>query len=269
MRSRLLLLAILATCWALHTTVQAQTEYDLWIADVLVNSDNCGDLSVIPGVSGTVSYAPSIKTLTLQNANIKAKGENNAITSDIDNLTIKVIGTNNVTALGAAISVGAPVSITGSGTLNAMSKFQPAIFSEKALLTIDGCSVNARGGWGLGGYDGDPKEKLIIRNATVMAEGKEHGSICDLSALTLEGCTITEPAGAVFDASLKGIALNGEIVKSKVVITKIGTGINTPVADEAIRKNGIYTLDGVRISGEFSELPKGIYIVNGQKVVRE
>ncbi len=275
MRSRLLLLAILATCWALHTTVQAQDKYDLRIANVQVTSENCNDLSVISGVSGTVHYAPDTKTLTLEDATINASG-NNVINSEIVGLTIKVSGTNNLTNTRyAAFYFTKPMSIVGQGTLNVECLDDAALFANEATLTIDGCTMHAKGKkFGLAGAKvGRVGKELIIRNAMITAEGTsdvtKYATIANFSTLTLEGCTITEPAGAVFDASLKGIALNGEIVKSKVVITKIGTGINIPVADEAIRKNGMYTLDGVRISGELSELPKGIYIVNGQKVVRK
>ena len=34
-------------------------------------------------------------------------------------------------------------------------------------------------------------------------------------------------------------------------------------------KQGIYTLGGVRLQGELNDLPKGVYIVNGQKVVKK
>ncbi|GAB6976513.1 choice-of-anchor J domain-containing protein [Prevotella falsenii] len=37
----------------------------------------------------------------------------------------------------------------------------------------------------------------------------------------------------------------------------------------AAAKKGIYTLSGVRLQGELKNLPKGIYIVNGQKVVKQ
>ena len=46
------------------------------------------------------------------------------------------------------------------------------------------------------------------------------------------------------------------------------TGIDTPNADTAT-KQGIYTLSGVRLEGELNDLPKGVYIVNGQKVVKQ
>ena len=43
------------------------------------------------------------------------------------------------------------------------------------------------------------------------------------------------------------------------------TGINNATA--ATAKEAIYNLQGVRVSGDLKHLTKGVYIVNGQKVV--
>ena len=123
--------------------------------------------------------------------------------------------------------------------------------------------MNAKGLYGIAGNNGS-NEKLLISNATVRAEGRD-GSICDFKAITLEDCAITQPAGAVVDKG--AIRLNGEIVKSEVVITRGSDGINTPTIDTAAR-SGIYTLSGVKLNGEMKDLPKGVYIVNGKKVVK-
>ena len=53
----------------------------------------------------------------------------------------------------------------------------------------------------------------------------------------------------------------------KIVITRDPAGINTPTIDTAT-KQGIYTLSGVKLDGDMKDLPKGVYIVNGKKVVK-
>ena len=107
---------------------------------------------------------------------------------------------------------------------------------------------------------------LFISKATVTAEGRE-GSIRNFKEITLEDCAITQPAGAVVDNSQGAVVLNGEIVKSEGVITRGSDGINTPTIDTTA-KQGIYTLSGVKLGGEVKDLPKGVYIVNGKKVVK-
>ena len=245
--------------------IEPITKYDLKICGTQVTSGNCGDLSVIPGVEGTVKYDPDSKTLTLEDAKLNIEGEVDCIESEIDGLTIKVSGTNELNAVDAAAIVDAPTTITGGGTLNMKSEKYAAIYAARTNLTIKDCIVNAKGKWGIAGYN-DSKEKLFISKATVTAEGRE-GSIRNFKEITLEDCAITQPAGAVVDNSQGAVVLNGEIVKSEVVITRGSDGINTPTIDTAAR-SGIYTLSGVKLGGEMKDLPKGVYVVNGKKVVK-
>ena len=253
------------TAWV---TIKPVTKYDLKIAGTQVTSLNCNDLGSIDGVSGTVKYDPGSKTLTLDNARISCD-ERVPFFSDIDGLTIKVVGTNNLTTTTlTTISLFQPVTITGGGVLNAKSGSNCAIYAYRTHLTIDNCTVNAEGGdYGIAGNDGS-SEKLTIKNATVTAVGTKKGSICDLAEFETIGCEITQPTGATFDSSKHGVVLNGELVKSKVVIKKNSTAIEAPTADTAA-KQGIYTIGGVKLNGEVKDLPKGIYIVNGKKVVKK
>ena len=87
------------------------------------------------------------------------------------------------------------------------------------------------------------------------------------SDLNLNGCYIAQPAGATFDPDMHCIVINGMLVNSKVVIKKISDGIEAPTIDTAA-KQGIYTISGTKLNGETKDLPKGIYIVNGKKVVK-
>ena len=245
------------------------TEYELMIAGTKVNEKNCGNLSEIEGVDGTVKYDDETKTLTLENATINV-GEKNAIFSVIDGLTIKVVGNNTLKGSEAAIVFSKPMAITGGGTLNVESTKQTAINAIGTALTIEDCTVNAKGlDCGISGNSGKDEEKLTVKKATVSAEGTNVGSICNLAMLTMEDCAITEPVGADFDESLKGVALKGTLVKDKVVITNGATAIGSLTTDTATAKQGIYTLSGVRLSVELNKLPKGVYIVNGKKVVKQ
>ena len=242
-------------------------KYDLDICGEYVTFENYNDLSsAIDDVSGTVKYDPDNKVLTLQDATISTSDF--AIVSNIDGLTIKVIGENILSSQNATTILGYyPLSIIGPGELNLKSNAGSAIYAEDADLTIENCTVNAEGKTsGIKGYSGN-NEKLTIKNAKVTAIGTEEGSICDFYKLNLIGCLITEPTGAWFDESKQAVVLNGEIVKSKVVIDKDPAGVETPVTDNTGVK-GIYTLSGIRLSGETEDLPKGIYIVNGKKVVK-
>ncbi len=252
----------------LLSDVTIATHYDLMIAGEWLTPANCDNLGKIDGVSGTVKYDPAKKVLTLENATID-RNFAAAISSGIDGLTIKVIGTNKlITADRTSLSFTQPLTITGGGVLNAKSECRNAIYAYRTHLTIDNCTVNAEGGYyGIAANHGS-SEKLIIQNATVTAIGTSGGSIRGFAELNLIGCSITEPTGATFDSSKHGVVLNGELVKSKVVIKNNSTAIEAPTADNKA-KQGIYTIGGVKLNGEVKDLPKGIYIVNGKKVVKK
>ncbi len=248
--------------------IEKVVNYGMQINKVNVTNENCNDLSVIPGVSGTAKYDPETKTLYLENATITTDRDNKGIDNDtIYGLTINVTGENNITTKGAALILNYnPTTIKGGGTLNIVSNTLASIFFKKSL-EIDSCTVNAKGKWGIAGEDG-ASETLIMNNANVTAEGTK-GSICDIASLTLDYCSITQPDGAAFDESVKAVALNGETVTSKVIIkSDQAVGIKDVKTSVSARKQGIYSIDGVYLGTDFDSLPKGIYIKDGKKVLK-
>ena len=235
---RVLLLLVLMLVGA--TQAKAQADYGLKINGVDVTSENCNDLSVIDGVSGTVKYVPETKTLFLENATIATK-ENfrSIINGTIEGLIINITGENRVTAENAAILLNYNSTIIkGGGILNIENNGAGIYFLNS--LVIDSCTVNVTGIWGIAGDVGE-RETLTIRNANVTATGTD-GSICDILSLTLDGCKIYTPEGAAFDETLHAVALNGETVTDRVVITNDTTAIEK-VVNYGLRIAGINVTD--------------------------
>ncbi len=210
-------------------------KYDLKIAEVQVNANNADNLSVIDGVSGTVSYDNATKTLTLNNATINAIGKRTAIFTEIEDLKINLIGENEIKADDYTLDiVYAETEINGNGSLKVISEGGAgyAISFSNSSITIKDCTVEAVGN--KAGFYGSkmPYDALTINNATVKATGETRGSITDLSHLILNNCEITAPEGATFDASAYGVVLNGQIVKEQVVIEPVvaatGVSVNPP-----------------------------------------
>ena len=194
--------------------------YGIKIAGTEITNKNCEDLSVIPGTSGNIRYKAATKTLFLENATIAAEGEIEGVHNDsVSDLIINVTGENNITAYMAAIASAKSATIQGNGTLNANSSNYMGLYIEKDTLTIDNCTVNAIGSWGISGSTAGAA--LSIKNgAKVTAEGAS-GSILSLESLTLdESIVIAKPNGAAFDETLKAVALNGGVVTDKIVIEK-------------------------------------------------
>lgn len=244
--------------------------YGIYIADKPVTTLNYKDLTSIYGVSGSASYDPNTKTLTLDNATIDRNSTDGTgiVNKTVSDFTVKLIGNNTVTADLASMVLNQTSTITGDGSLHLTSKRFCGLDMESASVTIDNTSLFVKGGYGIAGFIGAETEVLTVRNSYVEAEGSGSGSISLISKLILEDCAITQPVGAEFDADQKAVVLNGELVKSKVVIEPITNSIGTVTADVPARKQGIYNLNGVKLTQQWNDLPAGIYIVDGVKRVK-
>ena len=244
--------------------------YGIYIADKPVTTLNYKDLTSIYGVSGSASYDPDTKTLTLDNATIERNSTDGTgiVNKTVSDFTVKLIGNNTVTADLASMVLNQTSTITGDGSLHLTSKRFCGLDMESASVTINNTSLFVKGGYGIAGFIGAETEVLTVRNSYVEAEGSGSGSISLISDLILDNCAITQPVGAEFDADQKAVVLNGEVLKSKVVIEPVTNSIATVTADVPACKQGIYNLNGVKLITPWNDLPAGIYIVDGVKRVK-
>ena len=245
--------------------------YGIYIADKPVTTLNYKDLTSIYGVSGSASYDPDTKTLTLDNATIERNSTDGTgiVNKTVSDFTVKLIGNNTVTADLASMVLNQTSTITGDGSLHLTSKRFCGLDMESASVTINNTSLFVKGGYGIAGFIGAESEVLTVRNSYVEAEGSGSGSISLISDLILDNCAITQPVGAEFDADQKAVVLNGELLKSKVMIEPSASGINDITADVPTRKKGIFTVQGVKQTQSWNELPAGVYIVDGVKRVKK
>ena len=241
--------------------------YGIKIAGVDVTALNCKDLSVIDGVDGKISYNPETKTLTMEDVTINATDFNGIWNRGIKGLKINLVGNNTITSSEACISISETSTISGSGTLRLKSSGNCGIFLPSSLA-VEGIKLYAEGEWGISGQAFQTSGNVLtICNAYVEATGSS-GSICDLQNLVLDGSSITQPTGAAFDVNVHAVALNGKTVTDKVVIESDNNSIGTITADVPARKQGIYNLNGVKLTQQWDDLPAGIYIVDGVKRVK-
>ena len=241
--------------------------YGVRIADVDVTALNCKDLSVIDGVDGKISYDPETKTLTMEDVTI-----NGDVTVGIENrgvkgMKIKLVGNNTITPNMTCILIYYPSTISGSGNLRLKSTRSPGI-KMNSSLTVENIKLYAEGPWGIIGNNGKSGEILTLRNAYVETTGKDYGSFIYLQNLVLDGCAITQPVGAAFDANVHAVVLNGDVVTDKVVIGSDASGISDITTDVPAHAKGIYSVTGVKQTRQWNELPAGIYIVDGVKRVK-
>lgn len=241
--------------------------YGIKIAGVDVTKKNCKDLSVIDGVDGKISYDPETNTLTMEDVTINITGENAGIWNrGVKDMKINLVGNNTITSREACFTINKTSTISGSGTLRLKSSGNCGLYMHTSL-TVEGVKLYAEGKYGVAGDDGMSGEILTLRNSYVEATGSS-GSICDLQNLVLDGSSITQPTGAAFDTDKHAVALNGEAVTDKVVIESDNNSIGTITVDVPARKQGIYNLNGVKLTQQWDDLPAGIYIVDGVKRVK-
>ena len=241
--------------------------YGFKIAGVDVTALNCKDLSVIDGVDGKISYDAETNTLTMEDVTINATDINGIVNYYVKGLKIKLFGNNIITTNRACITIYETSTISGSGTLRLKSSRDCGLYMHTSL-SVEGVKLYAEGKYGVAGNDGKMGEILTLRNAYVEATGSD-GSICDLQNLIFDGCSITQPTGAAFDANVHAVALNGEVVTDKVVIESITNGISNITTDVPAHAKGIYSVTGVKQTQQWNELPAGIYIVDGVKRVKK
>ena len=242
--------------------------YGFNIAGVNVTKKNCKDLSVIDGVDGKISYDPETNTLTMEDVTINVADNSGIWNGSVKGLKIVLAGNNIITAGSSCIKIDKTSTISGSGTLILKSSENCGIYMKLTSLTVEGVKLYTEGKYGVAGFDGISGETLILRNAYVEATGSL-GSVCDLQNLVLDGCSITQPDGAAFDANVHGVALNGEVVTDKVVIEPVTNGISDITTDVPAHAKGIYSVTGVKQTLQWNELPAGIYIVDGVKRVKK
>ncbi len=199
-----------------------EEEYGLMIANKKVTSQNAGDLSVIEGISGEISYNNDTKTLTLNNAKIETSF--GIVNQSIENLKIKILGKDTIkTPASIALKSYTDFEISGTGSLSVEGGMAAVILQSGAGLFVKNCQVDMTANmWGIAGA-GDPQETLTIQNAEVKIHDTQYGCIVDIESLTLTDCAITEPAGAVFDTETHAVVLGSEKVTDKVVITPQNT----------------------------------------------
>lgn len=284
---KIILLTTILFLGSLFMGLQAQTNYLLKIANTLVTSDNAQNI-IGDGISGTVTYDNSSKTLTLNEATI-VNESGRGIFSQIDGLTVNLIGENNINCSSDGCVFRENTTIAGAGRLTTTSATECGIYFFLSLNISGGCTIIASGPWAITGLSGS-QETLTINASTVKATGS-HGSVRDIQSLTLTDCEITQPEGAEFSPQLKGIALNGALVTTEVIISNTNVSVESEIDANALitvfpnpvsrilhvqAKTPIEDIEILDVSGrkvlslqakrsdveiDVSDLPNGIYIV--------
>lgn len=177
------------TLWSVNTFAK---EYDLWFCTTQVtdaNKDNIkGKLHSSDPQTGTVSYNPETKTLTLNNVTVPETGHS-IIENEINGLTINLIGENICnSSAGYQLNFFENTTIKGSGSLCIVGRgyniYSGIRLNDGAVLTIENTKITL--GWPISSHIEDRSGKLVVKNSSVICSQIKY-----LKSITITDCAIT------------------------------------------------------------------------------
>ncbi len=243
---------------------KVETAYDLWINGTQVTSENAGNLSVIDGVSGTVTYNATTNTLTLQDANLTTDQAVNNIRNEIEGLKVNVVGTNTLAVTsGASNSIHAekPMTITGSGTLTAGATGGAGCYTKETLTIQDGVQANFTGAYGINCYGFSSTTKLVVSGAQTRVTANGTSASMQYTRATLnDGLAITQPAGATFNSNGTVVDASGNTISRQDVV------ISMPVS-RGFKYMGLWYEEISGTSGVTLIAPQGVTTYSGNVVI--
>lgn len=189
-------------------TFAPEEAYDLYFS-TRVTKANKDDIKTSEIKSGTASYNPDSKTLTLDNVDIISNED--CLMSKIDGLTVKLIGDNKLfSGRDEVIWLLANAKFTGDGTLTVEGDEADGVLLgwNDVTMTIDNTTMKISSNndgsaiWGGASYS---NKKMVIKHSRVTLFSAGTGdTVTGLDALELVNCDF-EDGDYYFDPSKKSI----------------------------------------------------------------
>lgn len=109
----------------------------------------------------------------------------------------------------------------------------------------------------------------VTGNSFKMSGIMKEQTLNDVYTLNETGTTFSKTTGTVapFRAYFKSLSL-GSATSLGIFSANYQTTAIQIVSSESTNKSGIYTLDGRKLEGDINNLPRGLYIVNGKKIIK-
>ena len=248
------------------------TPAQLWVAGEQVQY-NDGSVSML---GGAITYSYDAKQLQInQDVDVSTMdGIQALVYSELDDLDI-------VISKDATLTTGDVPAfwLRGNTTMRSWENSKATLLSNDCGIRVDNgkkltignayLDINAKNGI-VGTSEGNNREKLEIRQSEINIVSTEKGVDDFKGSLTLRLCYIILPTdGKSYDGGI--VDKDGNIAK-RVYISRSKSGsataIDAPVTDfDATSQQPLYNLNGQRVASNTSALQKGVYIINGQKVL--
>ena len=260
-------------------------EFNLWVGGTRVTSANKDNIGV---ASGTATFDPTTHTLTLNDAMIVAEGYDDGISNGLENLEgmsdFKIVckGTNNI--IDAIGSDGSGLALYGNTTISGsrlgVSAYDKGFYvGDRVYLALVNADVYVEAQYPI--Y-GNYYSIVDVDNSRLEADpgNSQNSPVYGADQFNLINCEYAEcvagvdPALLVYNEQQEMMYYYGYPYDNPILI--VPTGSDFPTAVDASRLNDKgqmtndkghwYTLDGRRLDSV--PTAKGLYIHNGQKVVK-
>ena len=210
---------------AQNVVIQKVEKYDLAVCDVDVNSYNKDD---ILRDGGTFKYDPSIKRLTITEADIDDPDVSEGVYNyGIEGLNIAIEGENHFRVVDDVFKMKNSTSFSGNGSvkgeLTAEDGFGIYLYDSGSTYTstLNGPKFEFTGYRAVGGSTNN----LVIEKGVLAfnPNSSSDARILIVKGLTLgTGMIIAKPEGGTFDSSKKGIVVNGSLYYGYAAICQKG-----------------------------------------------
>ncbi|MDO4191289.1 MAG: T9SS type A sorting domain-containing protein [Bacteroidales bacterium] len=199
-----------------------------WVT-VNVTSDNCNNILLPVVNSGSMRFDPVNNIFYMNSVTVNPGTKLYFDASSFNRASVLTIALNGVCDIVNTNSVAdnyvnginapgyADLVITGSGTLK--TSFVEIFSSDGIAHTLFIRNTNVEAIGGLYPITAGGDENLVIENSNVVAsaEASHDCAFDEWNNITLQDCHIVYPVGAMFDASIGCIVLNGSEVDSVVI----------------------------------------------------
>ena len=266
-------------------------KYNVYIGDCQLDETNCGDISLLPGVDGKGYYDSATGTLILDNAKlscniyfeegnadilVKGKCEINYVNWGDNYYGILYYNVEKATIRGVdggELKINIPEDDYSHYYSQGIRVYSDG---NDADISIDNCDMEINCSFPVYStrvytYEGNailPKLKISNSNVKMITENYP---VRNIRVLELSGCKVTSPQNAIYQEGY-GYYLEGEetYYNGNLVIERDNAvGIENIKPEVPAARQSVYTIDGVKLSTSVENLPAGLYIINGKKVLKK
>lgn len=182
-------------------------DYGITVGGVKVTSDNMNNIKGSSITSGSVTYNPSSKRLTLSNVEITYTS-GYGISSSVQGLEIYFTGTSNYIKATFPLNIDATATVRGSSAsvnLQLDATISPIWVNRDVNLTIKDISMTTSGSTSSGAIRGyGSNSTLTLSNANIAISAGEYPCVKGITDCTMEGTDVASPSGACYRKILKG-----------------------------------------------------------------